>query len=96
MSVANSANAENASDLEIKERVSSLRARLGNAVQTLPGKAIRLLATTGIGLIPPVGPVIGFLAGAVDTFLLEKMLPKSGVVVFLSNLYPSIFDRERN
>jgi len=65
------------------------------SVQTLPGKAIRLLTTTGIGSIPPIGLIAGFVASAVDTFLLEKMLPKSGVVAFLSNLYPSVFERER-
>jgi hypothetical protein len=84
---------EGASNAEIKERISSLRGRLGNAIQSNPGKAIRLLATTGIGSIPMIGPLAGFAAGFVDTFLLEKMLPKSGVIAFLSSLYPSVFER---
>jgi hypothetical protein len=83
---------EGASDAEIKERISSLRARLGNAIQSQPGKAVRLLTTTGIGALPIIGPLAGFVAGVVDTFLLERMLPKSGVVAFLSHLYPSVFE----
>ena len=78
---------------EIKERIGSLRAKFGNLTQSYTGKLVRLLATTGIGLIPPpVGLVAGALAGFLDTFLIERVLPKSGVVAFLSSLYPSIFD----
>ena len=83
---------EDASDAEIKERISGLRARFGNAIQSHSGKAVRLLTTTGIGAIPGVGPIAGFMAGVVDTFFLEKLLPKSGVVAFLSGLYPSVFE----
>jgi hypothetical protein len=85
---------ESATDAEIKERVSSLRAKLGNASQSVAGKALRVLAVTGIGAIPPVGLIAGALASAADTFLLEKILPKSGVVAFLSKLYPSVFENE--
>lgn len=83
---------DSASDDDVKERVSSLRAKLGNAIQTGEGKAVRLLATTGIGLIPGVGLIAGAAAAAVDSFLLEKVLPKSGPIVFLSKLYPSVFE----
>jgi hypothetical protein len=82
-----------ASDKEIRERIESLRSRLGNLVSTAGGKTVRLLATTGIGCIPVVGPMAGLVAGAIDTFLLEKLLPKSGPVAFLSRLYPSVFDQ---
>jgi len=57
-----------------------------------PGRAVRLLTTTGIGAIPGVGLVAGFAASIVDAFLLEKVLPRSGVVAFLSDLYPSVFE----
>lgn len=84
---------EGASDREIKERVCSLRAKFGNATQSVGGKAVRVLAVTGIGAIPPIGLVAGALASIADTFLLEKILPKSGVVAFLSDLYPSVFEK---
>ena len=84
---------DDASDAEIKDRISSLRSKLGNAIQSQSGKAIRLLATTGIGI---AGLPAGIVAGVVDTFLLEKMLPNSGVVAFLSHLYPSVFENCSN
>lgn len=80
---------ESASNAEIRDRTSSLRAKLGNAIQSRTGKAIRLLTTTGIGIAQPLA---GILAGIVDTFLVEKILPRSGVVAFLSDLYPSVFE----
>jgi hypothetical protein len=84
---------EGATDAEIKERVSSLRAKFGNASQSVAGKALRVLTLTGIGAIPVVGLGAGALASLVDTFLVEKVLPKSGVVAFLSKLYPSVFEK---
>jgi len=83
---------ETISDTEIQERLDSLRAKLGNATQTGVGKALRFLVTSGIGIIPVAGQIAGLVAGAVDTFVLEKLLPKSGVVAFINNLYPSVFD----
>jgi hypothetical protein len=62
---------------------------LENAIQSSPGKAVRLLALTGIGIVQPVA---GVLASVIDTFFLEKMLPKSGIVAFLSDLYLSVFE----
>jgi hypothetical protein len=85
---------EGATDDVIKERVSSLRAKFGNASQSVAGKALRVLAVTGIGAIPPVGLAAGALASVVDSFLLEKIIPKSGVVAFLSKLYPSVFEKK--
>lgn len=84
---------EGATDAEIKERVCSLRAKFGNASQSATGKVVRLLALTGLGLIPGANMVAGTLASIVDTFLLEKIFPKSGVVAFLSKLYPSVFEK---
>ena len=55
------------------------------------GKLVRLAATTGIGLIPVVGPIAGAAAGAIDSFLVEKVLPRSGIVAFLTETYPSLF-----
>jgi hypothetical protein len=86
---------ENASDAEIRDRIGSLRARLGNAVQSRSGKVVRFLTTTGIGSIPTIGPIAGAAAGFIDTFLLERLLPKSGIVAFISDQYPSIFETRK-
>jgi len=81
-----------ASDEEIRDHVRSVRTKLGNTAASTQGKAVRLLATTGIGFLPVIGPIAGFVAGSLDTFLLEKLLPKSGPVAFLSKLFPSVFE----
>jgi hypothetical protein len=83
---------ETISDTKIQERLDSLRAKLGNAMQSGVGRALRLLVTSGMVIIPGAGLIAGAVAGAVDTFLMEKLLPKSGVIAFISNLYPSVFD----
>lgn len=83
----------NASDVEIRERVAGLRAKFSAFVQSSSGKTVRVLAAAGIGLIPHYGIPASLAAGFADTFLIEKIFPRSGIVSFLSNLYPSIFDR---
>jgi hypothetical protein len=83
-----------ATDKEIDDRVSSFRARMADSVQSNPGKAVRLVTATGLGLIPGLGTLIGLGFGVLDTFLLEKVLPKSGVWTFINRMYPSIFKQE--
>ena len=64
---------------------------LQSALPTTKSKAVRFLVTLGIGFTPLVGLFLGPVASAIDKFLLEKVLPKSGLIAFLSRLYPSIF-----
>lgn len=82
---------ETVSDAEIKEMVASVRSRMASLAGSTGGKLVRLAATTGIGLIPGVGLVAGAVAGAIDSFLVDRVLPKSGVVAFLTETYPSLF-----
>jgi len=46
-----------------------------------------------VGIIPVTGQILGPALDALDTFLLEKVLPESGVLMFVNDLYPSIFTR---
>jgi hypothetical protein len=79
-----------ANDSEIKDRVAGLRAKGGVKIAGPSGKALRFFVTTLLGnLSPPAGLVGGLL----DTFLLEKVLPRSGVSAFINELYPSLFER---
>jgi hypothetical protein len=87
-------SSNSATDEEIKERFAGLRAKLSGFAHSGAGKVVRLLTFSGIGLVPSAGIVLGIAAGALDIFLLEKILPQSGPVFFLGKLYPSIF-RER-
>ncbi len=81
------ADVDSLSDSEIKERVASLNAKVGLAVQTTTGKVLRLLATTVAGILPPVGVAVG----ALDQFLWDRFFRRSGVAAFINELYPSIF-----
>ncbi|MFI5102102.1 MAG: hypothetical protein ACHP9V_01900 [Terriglobales bacterium] len=84
-------NLDSASDAGIKEMVASLRSKMASIAASPGGKLMRLAATTGIGLIPGVGLIAGAAAGAIDSFLVDKVLPRSGIVAFLTETYPSLF-----
>jgi hypothetical protein len=73
------------------DRVKSLRARIGAVLHTGIGKGLRFVVSTGLGTIPPIGVVAGAVAGAVDSFLIDRVLPGSGVYTFVNRMYPSIF-----
>ena len=80
-----------ASESEIKERVSSLQAKLSTLTHTRPGKDIRFATITDTGFIPVIGTALGTVLGALDHFLLERLFPYSGPASFINRLYPSIF-----
>lgn len=75
---------------EIYAQVGSLRARLGVFVHGTTGKLIRFAVNGAAGLLP----IAGLALGAIDTFVLEKILPVSGPAVFLDALYGSLFSRK--
>lgn len=83
------------SDEEIRERVSSIRSRIGNTAQGSRGKVIRLLLSCLTSLIPNPGfsLLAGSALGAADLFLLERALPRDAVVSVLGTEYPSIFKK---
>jgi hypothetical protein len=85
-------NLDDFDEAELKDRLTGLKARLGNAAHTRSGKVLRLAATSGIGMVPVIGPIAGAAAGALDSFVLEELLPEAGPVEFLTKLYPFIFD----
>jgi hypothetical protein len=81
-------------DKALREATASLRAKVGDSLKTGTGKALRWLASTGAGLIPVAGPILGAAVGAADTFLIEKLFPTKGVMTFLGKQYPSLFRPE--
>ncbi len=84
---------DTASDSEIIDQLNSLRSKLGVFAQGKAGKTSRLVLSTLAGFVPGVGTLVGLGLGTVDTFLLEKILPYSGIVAFVDKLYPSIFQQ---
>jgi hypothetical protein len=81
------------SDEEIRQRICGLRAKAGLATNRTLGKAMRFLVTTGLSLIPhTLVPSVGL--SAFDQFVLDKVLPRSGIAAFVNELYPSIFGYE--
>jgi hypothetical protein len=82
---------DDVSDDELRERLESVKARLQEAIHSPTGKAVRFVATTGIGFVPVIGPIAGPVLGAADQFILEKLLPEPGPVSFLGSTYGSIF-----
>jgi hypothetical protein len=80
-------------DDEVRDRVASLSARLGNMAHSALGKALRVATTTGVGAIPGLGLLLGGAASVLDAFLVDKLLREVGPVAFLTRLYPSMFDK---
>ena len=76
------------SDAELKERLVGLNSRIREAVNSKLGKAIRFLVSNGLGLL---GPLTGFTASAVDSFVLDRLAPRDSVLSFLSENYRSLF-----
>ena len=77
------------SDNEITELVKGLRAKLGLMAGSESGKIVRFLASTSLSLL---GTVPGVLSGLIDSFIAEKLFPKKGIIAFVSNQFPSIFE----
>jgi hypothetical protein len=77
-------------DKEIEDRVAGLRTKAGLKVGSDAGKAMRFLATWEVGLVSPI--LTTTLVGLLDQFLLDKLLPPSGIAAFVNELYPSIFE----
>jgi hypothetical protein len=83
--------AENISDDEIRAQAEGMRNKLASLTGSTGGKAVRLAATTLIGNIPIAGLVLGPAASAIDSFIVDRVFPRSGIFAFLTDMYPSLF-----
>lgn len=79
-------------DTEIVSAITDVRQKLASLYNSGTGEAVRFLVTTGAGFIPVVGGVVSTGLGALDTFVIEKVLRESGPISFLTELYPSVFE----
>jgi hypothetical protein len=83
--------AEDISDDEIRAQAEGMRNRLASLAGSTGGKVVRLAATTLIGNIPVAGFVLGPAVSAVDSFIVDRVFPRSGIFAFLTDMYPSLF-----
>ena len=85
---------DSVTDEGIKDQLESFKTRIGNYLPTKKGKTLRLLVTSGIGMavnsITGI-PVMGLVSSAINTFIVEKILPSSGPISFINNMLPSTF-----
>jgi hypothetical protein len=75
-------------DDEVEAEIHRIRDLVSRALHSGPGRGVRFLATSGIGA---VNPIAGIGAGALDSFLVDKLVSEPGPTAFLSHLYPSVF-----
>jgi hypothetical protein len=84
-------------DKEVKDRICGFRAQAGLKVGSFTGKAMRFLVTSGVGFLPvPGAAFISLGLGALDLFVVDRVLPRSGITAFVNELYPSIFEEQKN
>jgi hypothetical protein len=80
------------SDFEVVELFGDLRHKIGHVMTSWPGKAMRFVVISAVGLIPG-GTAASLGLGLADAFLIDKIFPKSGVTSFLTKTYPSLYRR---
>ena len=78
-------------DEELNTMTHGFKNRISTLGSSKTGKLLRIAASTGISSIPIAGTVLGPIASILDTFLVDHFLKRSGVVGFLSDIYPSLF-----
>jgi hypothetical protein len=88
-----------ATDEELEERLAGVGATIRSGLNSTYGKVMRFIISNGLQLATGLSldPVLGTLAnvgiGAVDTFLVERLAPRDGIISFLGTEYPSVFKR---
>jgi len=83
--------AGNLSDAEIRDLTRGVKNKLSSLAHSKGGKAVRFIASTGLGFVPVAGLVLGPASSFVDSFLVDRALKESAVLAFLSDSYPSLF-----
>lgn len=79
------------SDADIKDLTQGVRNKLSSMAHSKGGKAVRFMATTGLGFVPGAGLVLGPASSLVDSFLVDHAFKESAILAFLSDSYPSLF-----
>jgi hypothetical protein len=87
------ANIGSATDAEIHDRVSGFKNAAALFLTRPSVKKMKVLALAAAGLVPHAAIPVTAL-GLLDAFLLERLLPRSGIAAFVNELYPSMFEKK--
>jgi hypothetical protein len=85
--------ADQIEDARLEKLLTGVRARAASFIASTTGKTVRLAVNAALGLIPGYGTMMSLAEGAADSFLLDKLLPSSGVLSFLNQSIPSVISR---
>ncbi len=86
------ANIGSATDAEIRDKVSGFKNTAALFLTRPSVKKIKVLALTAASFVPHSAIPAAALS-LFDAFLLETLLPRSGIAAFVNELYPSIFEK---
>jgi hypothetical protein len=75
-------------DDEIKRVVASWRVKLGLFVGGSAGRTLRFLATSAGAIKNPAGALS---VAILDQFIIDRLLPRTGIAASVNELYPSLF-----
>lgn len=76
-------------DDQLREMLPGLREKMAHAIRGRIGRGARFVVSTGAGLA--AGEPTGIAGSVLDTFILERLLPRPGPLAWLALRYPSIF-----
>jgi len=77
------------SDDAVQDLLPGLRDRLGSVVRGRGVRAARFVVSSGAGLA--AGDPTGTGVSVVDSFIIDRLLPRPGPLAWLALKYPSVF-----
>ena len=86
------ATSDSLTDREVRDVLRGYRAMVSNFVQAGSVTLTRLVVEALVGLYHPAA---GLTLSALDTFLIEKLFPRSGPAAFVNKSYPSLFQKRK-
>ena len=84
---------DQATDKQIREYVSDLKSRIAALANSISGRVLRFLTSTGLGLVPGAGIILAAGASVLDTFIVDRIFKESGIVTFVSRMYPALIEQ---
>ena len=76
-------------DKDIHDQFNNYKSKLQNLATTTEGKAFRFFVSGVIGFT--ASPLAGVAYGLIDTYILDKILPRKGYISFIHNDFPTIY-----